>query len=440
MSQASEGRGLVRAIGRFDLTAAVVNGVIGSSVFGMPARLAELLGTDSPWGYVIAGLFTLLVVLCFAEVASRFQEAGGPYLYTRVTYGSLVGFEVGWLTYWVRATAVAANLNIFAEYLGRLVPQAGAGPGRLLIMTLVLGVIVAINVVGVRTATWAVNLFTVAKLLPLVLLIVLGLPQVQAATLASQAVQDPRWLEAIVLLVFAYGGFDAPLIPAGEAKSPRRDTAFALLVALGVIATVYALVQLAVAGLVPSVAGTKAPVAAAFGQILGGPGVTLAAVAAMTSVWGYCVGNVLQSPRLLYAMAERGELPGVFARVHERFRTPHVAIAAFAVCTIGLAAWGNFEWNATLSAVVRLVTYALTCAAVLVLRQRQPHELPGFQMPAARVLAPLGAVLCVGLIVGWAYPQIARGAGSASQVWLVAALIGAGALLWGALGGRRMGR
>ncbi len=430
MAQVPEERGLVRAIGRYDLTAAVINGVIGSSVFGMPARLSELLGTASPWGYVLAGLFTLLIVACFAEVASRFQEAGGPYLYTRESYGPLVGFEVGWLTYWVRVTAVAANLNIFAEYLGRLVPAAGAGAGRLLTMALVLGVIVAINVVGVRTATWAVNLFTLAKLLPLGLLILLGLPRVEAATLASQAVADPRWLEAIVLLVFAYGGFDAPLIPAGEAKSPQRDTAFALLVALGVIATVYALVQLAVAGLVPSVAGTKAPVAAAFGQLLGETGVTIAAIAAMTSVWGYATGNVLQSPRLLFAMSARGELPPFFARIHPRFRTPHLAILAFAGCVIGAAAWGSFEWNATLSAVVRLVTYTLTCAAVLVLRHKRAGELPGFQLPGAWLLAPVGALLCAGLIV----------TRPLTQAWVLVALIGAGALLWVPMRSRTMWR
>ncbi len=428
MSQASEDRGLVRVIGRYDLTAAVINGVIGSSVFGMPARLAELLGTASPWGYVVAGLFNLIIVLCFAEVASRFQEAGGPYLYTRVSYGRLVGFEVGWLTYWVRVTAVAANLNVFSEYLGTMLPEAGSGPGRLLTMALVHGAIVGINVIGVRTATWAVNLFTLAKLLPLVFLILLGLPRVEAAALQSQAVADPRWLEAIVLLVFAYGGFDAPLIPAGEAKSPRRDTAFALLVALAVIAAVYALVQLAVAGLVPGVAGTKAPVAAAFGRLLGSTGVTIAAVAAMTSVWGYATGNVLQSPRLLFAMGERGELPGVFARVHPRFRTPHVAIVAFAACTMVASAWGSFEWNATLSAVVRLVTYTLTCGAVLVLRAKHPNEEPGFLLPGAALLAPVGAVLCVGLIV--TRPM--------AQAWVVVALLVAGALLWAAMRRRTM--
>jgi amino acid transporter len=430
MAQAQPPRGLVRAIGRYDLTAAVINAVIGSSVFGMPARLSELLGTASPWGYVLAGLFTLLIVVCFAEVASRFQDAGGPYLYTRECYGPLVGFEVGWLTYWVRVTAVAANLNIFAEYLGRLAPAAGAGAGRLATMTAVLGVIVAVNVVGVRTATWAVNLFTLAKLVPLGLLIVLGLPRVEATALASQAVADPRWLEAIVLLVFAYGGFDAPLIPAGEAKSPQRDTGFALLAALGVIATVYALVQLAVAGLVPSVAGTPAPVAAAFGRLLGETGVTIAALAAMISVWGYATGNVLQSPRLLFAMSERGQLPPLFARVHPRFRTPHLAILAFAACTLLAAGWGSFEWNATLSAIVRLVTYALTCAAVLVLRRRHAGAQPGFRMPLARLLAPAGAASCVGLIV----------TRPLTQAWVLAALIAVGALLWGVMRQRTMER
>ncbi len=416
---------LVRAIGRWDLTAAVINGVIGSAIFGMPADQARLTGAWSPLVALVAGLGILTIVLCFAEVASRFQEPGGPYLYAREAFGPFVGFEAGWLTFWIRVTAVAANLNVFADYLARVAPAAGQGWTRVAVMTGLVAAVTAVNLVGVRQATWTVDAFTIAKLLPLVLLAVLGLPRVEGTVLASQAVADPQWTQAILLLVFAYGGFEAPLIPAGEARNPRRDTAFALMTALAVIATVYCVVQLVVIGLVPNVASVKAPVAQAFEVLLGGPGVVLASVAAMVSIYGYTTGTTLQSPRVLFSMAERGELPKVFGRVHERFRTPHVAILTYAVLALALALYGSFTWNATLSAIVRLVTYGLTCVALLVLRRRPDVGEPGFRVPLAVVVAPLAAGFCLWLLL----------TRSLSQAWITAALVAAGALLY--LGRRR---
>ena len=411
---------LVRAIGRWDLTAAVINGVIGSAIFGMPSEQARLVGAWSPLVALIAGLGVLTIVLCFAEVASRFQEPGGPYLYAREAFGPFVGFEAGWLTFWIRVTAIAANLNVFAEYLARIWPAAGEGWARAAVMTTLVAVVASINLVGVRQATWTVDAFTIAKLLPLALLALLGLSHVQGSVLASQAVERPQWTQAILLLMFAYGGFEAPLIPAGEARNPRRDTAFALLVALGVIATVYCVVQFVVIGLVPGVASVKAPVAQAFGAILGGPGVVLASLAAMVSIYGYATGTTLQSPRVLFSMAERGELPSVFARVHPRFRTPHVAIVAYAVLALALALYGSFAWNATLSAIVRLLTYGLTCVALLVFRRRTDVAEPGFRVPGAVVVAPLAAAFCLWLLA----------TRSLAQAWITAALVGVGALLF----------
>jgi basic amino acid/polyamine antiporter, APA family len=422
--QGHSGGGLPRIIGRYDLTAAVINAVIGSSIFGMPAELARLTGTFSPLVALLAGLGVLTIVLCFAEVASRFQEAGGPYLYLREAFGSLVGFEAGWLTFWIRVTAMAANLNVFIEYLARLVPAAGEGAPRAAVMTAIVAIIAAINVIGVRQATWAVDLFTVAKLLPLLSLGLLALPQLQTGNLASQVVSDPQWSQAVLLLMFAYGGFEAPLIPAGEARDPRRDSAFALLVAMAVITTVYLLVQLAVVGLVPAVAGTRAPVAAAFGALFGGPGVVLASLAAMVSVSGYATGTVLQSPRVLFSMAQRGELPSALAQVHPRFRTPYLSILTYAVLALALALFGSFTWNATLSAIVRLLTYGLTCVALLVFRHRerlrQGTPPAGFVLPAAGLVAPLGAGFCLWLLA----------TRPLSQAWVLAALLAVGLLLW----------
>lgn len=421
---------LVRAIGRWDLTAAVVNGVIGSAVFGMPSGQAALTGFLSPLGYLLAGLGVLTIVLCFAEVASRFQEAGGPYLYAREAFGPLVGFQSGWLTFWIRVTALAANLNVLVEYLSQVLPAVGTPVGRAATMTTVMAVITVINLVGVRQATWTVDLFTVAKLLPLLALVAIGLFHARAEVMRTQAVADPDWTQAILLLMFAYGGFEAPLIPAGEARNPRRDVGFALLVALAIIAGVYMLVQLVVIGLVPQVAAVKAPVAAAFGVLLGPAGVTVAGLAAAVSIYGYSTGSVLQAPRLLFSMGERGDLPAVLARVHPRFRTPDVAIVSFAVFSLAFALYGTFTWNATLSAIVRLLTYGLTCAALLVFRRRPQALAAGFRVPAGWLVAPVALAFCLWLLSTRTF----------AQAGILLALMAAGFVLWWPGRRGRMGR
>src|SRR5262245_6761019 len=419
---------LVRAIGRYDLTAAIVNAVIGSAIFGMPARIAELTGAWSPIAYLLAGLGVLSMVLCFAEVASRFQEPGGPYLYAREAFGRGVGFQAGWLTFWIRVLSLAANLNVFVEYFSQLYAPAGLPVGRAVTMTFVVGVITLINVLGVRQATWTVDFITVAKLLPLLLLIALGLPRVSGAVLATQQPNEPDWTQAILLLMFAYGGFEAPLIPASETKDPRRDTAFALLAALAIIASFYMLVQLVVVGVLPHAAGTRAPVAAAFEVLLGPSGVGLASLGAMVSIWGFATGSVLQSPRVLYSMAERGELPAVLARVHPRFRTPDVALLGYSSLSLRLALYGGFQWNAALSAIVRLVTYGATCAALLVFRRRRPEQAPGFRLPGAGLIAPAAVCFCLWLLSTRSF----------DQAWILLAIVAFGGLLHALTRGRRI--
>jgi amino acid transporter len=419
---------LVRAIGRWDLTAAIVNGVVGSAVFGMPATQAALTGEWSHWGYLVAGLIVLLIVLCFAEVASRFQDAGGPYLYASEAFGPMVGFQAGWLTFWIRVTALAAALNVLVEYLAQVLPATGTPHGRVATMTGVIALITVVNLAGVRQATWTVDLFTVAKLLPLVGLVVIGLFAIRTDVIRTQAVASTDWAQAILLLIFAYGGFESPLIAAGEARNPRRDAGFALLVALGAVAVVYTLVQLVVIGVVPDVAGVKAPVAAALGMLVGTAGITVASLAAVVSIYGYATGSVLQAPRLLFSMSERGDLPRILSRVHPRFRTPDVSILCFAAFSLALALHGTFAWNATLSAIVRLVTYGLTCAAVLVFRRRPEAPPAAFRIPA-------GAAVAIAAIGVQAWLLSTR---TFAQAGILVALMAAGAILWWASRGRRM--
>ncbi|MFN0085037.1 MAG: APC family permease [Blastocatellia bacterium] len=410
---------LIRAIGRWGLTAVVINSVIGSGIFGMPSAVAGLVGARSPLAILCAGGCIFIVVLCFAEVGSRFQDAGGPYLYVRETFGAAVGFQIGWLQIWTRVLSCAATLNVLIAYLAPLVPAVRAPAGRALAMTGGMVLVTAVNVIGVRQASWAVNGFTVAKLAPLLLVALLGGIHFRPEVLATQTVSAPNWTEAILLLVFAYGGFESAVVAASETRNPKRDTAFALIVAMSAVTAIYCLVQLAVMGVLPNAARSSAPVAAALGEMLGPVGLTIGSLAVVISIYGWLTGFALMTPRILFSMAERRELPSVLARVHPRFRTPHAAIAVNSAVALGLGLYSSFTQAAALAAISRLGVYGLTCAALIILR-KHPDKPAGFHLPGGRIIAVLGIAFSCWLI----------STRSLTQAWLLALIPGVGALLW----------
>jgi basic amino acid/polyamine antiporter, APA family len=397
---------LYQAIGRLALIGLVLNSVIGSSVFGLPSVIGGRLGGASPWAWLAAGVGMALVVACFAEVASRFGQAGGPYLYARVAFGRVVGIEMAWLTYLVRLTAAATNANLFVIYLAEFWPAATGPAASRLVLALILLPLAIANYRGVGFGLNVSNTFTVAKLVPLGIFVIAGMgllfgsagdpaPQLPAAGIGV-------WLEVILLLVFAYGGFEAALVPIAEAKNPRRDAPVALFAALGICALVYTLVQAIVIAALENPGASPRPLAAAAQVLLGGWGATLMAVGALVSVYGYLAGAMLNVPRLTYAMAEQGDLPPRLGAVHSRFRTPHVSVMLFAVLVWVFAAAGSFLQNLTLSAVSRLFTYGAVCAALVVLRRRERAGSSDlnpawFRLPAGRTVAFLGLTLSVAL-------------------------------------------
>ncbi len=410
---------LVRAIGRWDLTAGIVNAVVGAGIFGTPSVVAGLTGAWSPLAFVLAALGIMTVVLCFSEVGSRFEESGGPYVYARGAFGVHVGYQVGWLHVWTRLLSGAAILNVFVSYLGQIVPWAVTPSGRWVVMTTVVFLITAVNVWGVRQAVWAVNAFTIAKMLPLFALIALGLPRISGEVLATQAPHPPLWADAVLLVVFAYGGFESAVVAASETRNPRRDTGFALVTALAVVTLVYCLLQLVVVGVLPRAKESSAPVASALTVLLGPPGAVLGSVAAIVSGYGWLTGFALMTPRVLFSMGERGELPAVLGRIHPRFLTPHVAIVVNSIAMLALALAGTFAGAANLSVVTRLCIYVLVCAALPVLRSRKPEEAPGFRLQGGVAVAGAGIVFCLWLLATRSY----------EQMWMLFAIMGGGLLL-----------
>jgi basic amino acid/polyamine antiporter, APA family len=391
-----EGPALVRAIGRWDLTAAVINGIIGVGVFGLPSTLAALTGAWSPLAFVAGGVAVLAIILAFAEVASRFDQAGGPYLYTRTAFGAFTGFQVGWLHIWTRLLSAAAILNVFVAYAAAFFPWLTTPTGRAIAMAALVAVATVVNIVGVRQATWTVDLFTVAKLLPLVLLIAVGATAFRPEIASEQAVTPPQWGEALVLAMFAYGGFESSLIAGSETRNPRRDTAFALGAAILLISAVYVALQAVVVGVLPGAASNTAPVAATLEVLLGRFGAVIGVIGALVSVSGWIAGFCMMTPRIGYAMATRGELPRALGLVHPRFRTPYVAIGLNSLVALGLGVYGTFTGAATLSVVTRLGIYILTCAALPVLRRREGPS-PGYVAPAGVAVSVAAIGYCLWL-------------------------------------------
>lgn len=392
---------LIRAIGRWSMAALVINSSIGSGVFGLPADLARLLGPASPYAVLLAGAAMGVIIACFAEVSSRFTQTGGPYLYSRVAFGRLLGIEMGWMLWLVRLTAPAANANLFVVYLREFWPRAMDPVPRFCVLTFLIGILAFANFRGVRAGAKMSNIFTVAKLVPLLLVALVGAVYVfhthQISKAMTFAAGSHEWLKAILILGFAYGGFESALTPVSEATNPRRDTAFGLFVALITCTALYTVIQWVVIKSLPDAAHAERPLAEVARLAIGNPGAGLIAVGALVSIYGYLSANMLAVPRLTFALAEQNDFPSIFAALHPRFRTPYFSILVFAALVWLFALLGNFSWNVTLSAAARLFCYAAGCAALPVLRRKQQGG-ASFHLPGGSFLALIGVVGCLVLI------------------------------------------
>lgn len=416
-AQDSGDTGLVRRIRRWDLVALVLNGVIGAGIFGLPSKAFALAGTYSLVAYLVCAVLVVLIAICFAEVGSRFTATGGPYIYARETFGALAGFEMGWLLWLARVTAFGSLANLFIGYLGIFWSGAGAGVGRVLIIGSLVVPLTVLNLVGVRPSAIVTDVFTVGKLAALLLFIVAGMFFVSRANYSTAFVPSyGQFSQVVLLLVFAFSGFEVAVIPSGEIVEPAKQIPFALLVGIAIVVVLYMLVQFVAIGTLPTLATSERPIADASAHFLGAKATAFVSLGALVSIGGTLNSVALVTPRLLFAMADDGHLPRVIGAVHPRFRTPHVAIVLSSIVMFALTLSGSFVALASISVVIRLLTYAATCAALLRLR-RQPNA------TRAAFVAPFGrfaAVFAIGLSV-WVLSNSTR-----ADAWMtvIAAAVG----------------
>jgi basic amino acid/polyamine antiporter, APA family len=393
----------VRSIGRWTMIALVINCIIGSGIFGLPSELTRLLGRASPFAMIFAALTMAVIMACIAEVASQFSEPGGAYLYARTAFGRFCGMQIGWFELLSVTGGLAAVASIFLDYFAPFLPWSLSPWELRALLALVITIPAGVNCFGVRSGSNLSNVMTIAKLSPLALLIVFGVahfakqPQmIHASDIASPGLSN--WVSALVLLVFAYGGWEDGLLPGGEVREPRRTIPFALGAGLLTCAVIYMLLQFIT---VATIGGkiTNAPLQETALVLLGRGGATFVTIAILISTYGWISGAMLYGPRLAYSLAAQGDFPAVFARLHARFHTPWAAILLFAFTGWVLASSGTFLWLVALSSGSMIVEYAGLCASLIRLRKLRPNA-DAFRIPFGQVFSIVGVAIAITLLTG----------------------------------------
>ena len=390
---------LKREIGQLGFAAITLHGVIGGGLFVLPAIAAAQVGWLSPWLCLLCGTLFMTIVLCFARLGSLFQQTGGPGVYVLQSFGPFWGFQTGWLLCIGRVIAMAANANLMATYLAWFFPELNTLWARNTMICLVIGGLTIVNYVGVRQGLQTIFILTVLKLLPLVLLITVGIPHLTWTT--AETINPPAMTvlgETILVLFYAFVGFESGSVNAGEAQQPKRDIPRALVKTVLFTAFVYFLLQWLCMSVLPDLGQSKQPLADVALVLLGESGAGLMAFAAIVSIFGNLSSIMLATPRMSYALARDHCLPKWFGELHPRFSTPMYSILFVGGASLALAVSNTFIYLAVLATLVRLVGYVLCIASLPRLEQRAGLWPTGLAVVRASVIPLFALVLCLVLM------------------------------------------
>lgn len=385
--------GLIRALGVPGLTANIINTTIGAGIFALPAVVALRLGAAAPIAFAICAAAMALFVTCFALAGSRVSLTGGLYAYVEVAFGRYIGFLTAVLLFLSAVLSVAGVVTLFAGSVAALIPALNGTVGRGVLMGVIYTILAGINIRGVRAGGGAVAVVTVAKLIPLIAFIVIGLFFIH-----PQALAWPGWPKgetlggAVLLLMFAFVGIEVALVPSGEVKNPSRTVPRAIYTALVITTFVYIAIQVVAQGVLAGELGNypTAPLAEAAGRFLGDFGRTVLLAGATISAFGFVASDILGSPRYLFALARDRILPKPLAHLHLRYRSPDVAIVAYALVAFGFSLTSTFEALAVMANVAVLFAYLLCCGAAWELMRRDVRsDGPPFIFRGATLIPPI---------------------------------------------------
>ena len=390
--------GLERAIGPLGVGALALNGVIGAGIFALPAVAAEAAGLFSPWLFVICAVLIMTVVLSFARASGFASDTGGPVVYVETAFGMFAGFQAGWLYSFARIAALAANAHLLVTYASWLWPALEGDLPRLMLVSFVCVGLTAANILGVRSGLGLVFALTILKLAPLALLIILGLSHINPDIFLAPEIPEFEGMGGLILvLLYAFVGFESAVVPAGEVRNPRQSVPRALIWTVLSICVFYFLIQAVSVSVVPAIGSSERPLAMVATSLMGVAGGTLLVLGAVFSISGNLSGMFVTAPRLFYAMGRDGGLPSWFAYVNRRYHTPSNAILFTGVVGLALAISGSFVWLAAMSTAVRLIVY-MGCILSIPRLERVIGETEGqFRLPGGMAIPAVAILLCLWL-------------------------------------------
>jgi APA family basic amino acid/polyamine antiporter len=395
-----------RRLSFFDVYCLGINAIIGSGIFLFPGKLAKTAGPTSIFAFLMCGVLLITVALCYAEMAGICRRNGGAYVYAREAFGPQIGFVVGWIALLTSIFSWATVASAISAYLGYFHPVFDTPPvAKGLACTLII-LFATINYLGVKLGAMTVNVFTVAKILPLLLFVGVGLFHLQPELYQPlMGISTGIMGSAIFLSLWPLQGFETTPVVAGETRHPNRDVPWATIGSLLTVTVFYTLIQIVAVGTLPNLASSARPLAEAAGAFLGPWGASLIAIGAFISMTGYLSGNALGCPRYLEALAQDRFLPHLLAQLHPKYLTPSRAILWTAGPTLLMVLFLDFSSLVDISNMAVISQYLSTCLAVIWLRIKQPERERGFRIPGGVAIPLLGCVVSLWLVQNVKLPE-----------------------------------
>jgi APA family basic amino acid/polyamine antiporter len=395
-----DNEGLRREIGVWGLVANSINIIVGAGIFILPVIIAERLGTESIWAYLICGLLMILIMLCFVEAGTNIIRTGGAYSYIEDAFGKYAGFlTTNVFIFGAAVMANAAVANGLANTLGYFFPFFKIQWIRILFFALTFSGLAYMNVRGVKNAIFIIKLNTIAKLTPLILIAIFGWFFVTPSNLGwttSHSVPDLGQMSLI--LIFAFVGAETALNVSGEIKNPKKTIPKGILLSILIVVILYVLIQMTVQGIL----GTSimefrdAPLAEVGRRILGPLGATIVIIGASFSMFGNLSGMILNMPRVLFASARDKVIPlSALAKVHDKFLTPYISIICYAFLGFIFASMGEFKQLAMLSSASYLLIYLGVVLSVLRFRLTGSRKSDSYVIPGGYIVPGISAAVII---------------------------------------------
>ncbi|HEV8083108.1 MAG TPA: amino acid permease [Chitinophagaceae bacterium] len=390
---------LSRSIRKWDLVLMMINSVIGAGIFGLPSKIFKLSGVYSIIAFFVCAVIIFIIILIFAEISSRFNKTGGPYLYAFTAFGRFPAFMMGWLSQLTRIVIFAALINLMVTYLSFFSSLFNNTVVRTCVITSVILLLTSINYIGVKSSVRVTNILTIAKLLPLLAFIIIGLFHININLFKSANTPNfSSFSNSVLLLTFAFGGFEGVLVNSGEIKNPRKTLPFALVISALIVTIFYCLIQVVCIGTIPALASSEKPLADAATMFIGHTGAVVISIGAVISIVATLNTNMLVSSRLPFAMSDEGQLPKIFSYTHPKYQTPVWSLLFYAGIAIIISITGSFIYAVSISVIARVLVYLIVSASLIKLRIKDPKATNYFKLPFGYAFAIVGVLFSLWLL------------------------------------------